>query len=64
MRAKEHKGTNHMQSEAGNLNFFQYYCVDVAAVISVIITMLLTTLFHTIHSRTVEKTTQVYSPSQ
>ena len=26
-----HKGAKHLQSAARNLNFFQYYCVDVIA---------------------------------
>ena len=43
-----HKGAHHMRSAARQLNFFQYYCLDVFAIISALLGILFAILFYSI----------------
>ena len=40
-----HNGARHLRSAARDLNFFQYYCLDVVAALLTMVSILLFTLF-------------------
>ena len=43
-----HKGAHHMRSAARQLNFFQYYCLDVFTIISAFLGIVVAIVFYSI----------------